>query len=687
MDDETKDFSELNLESNDNDDENSFDNTIEINDEVLNDETISDDEIKIDEENAYDDNIEVGEERLLTVKEQLKEIKEDEINNKIDEIKEVQKNNKKLNKTLIILLAVLFILILVLVSYLLFFKKDKPAPTPIDNNKNVINRPSDNLEYIILKQNQITLNCNKTKDGEKITSLKKGLVIECDFVVNSSQNINELYFDLENSSNLKIKEFKNTTDYELINDKKTYKLTSNDSFNKIENNIKFYYEVTDANEKTGYVEIKNIVFKDNKDSYYKMINNIVAFPPEYNDKIYIYKQSLQNNETYYVGSKTLLNNEEYLELVDTYKCSSEDCEVKDNSSNYFVIYDNGLTVYDVLLRTKQKVKINDTKFDYNNYGYEIISNKDNDLLGILFKKNYVDNSDCDENLNVCVETSISGYEVSYYSTRKNMFTIALDYGFVGANVYTDYDEALLLEKDNKYGIFSYEDDDMIVNLSKKYKSIEYDAEVNLVKFGLYDSKNNQNYYTYYDLKTSSFKINTKADYMKKLNSSNIYYISETNKQGNTIYMLYNSKGEIFKDLPYVLNNQIELADNNTLIIKNNGMYDIYDSNGNFIETSQYIQSGLKVLKTTSSYTLSLNKNNSLIVTDRKGSTISELIPRNDINEIFDVETMNIIKCEENNQELEIIIGNPNITVEGKNAYKFNVNKTGSVNFEYINYEN
>ena len=121
MDDETKDFSELNLNETNKDD---LDNTIEVTDD-----------------------------KLLTVNEQIKEIKKEEIDNKIEELKTEQDNNRKLSKTLIILIIVLGVLLISFICYLLFFKNKPNDPS---NNTSTIVRPDENQEYIILKQNQIS---------------------------------------------------------------------------------------------------------------------------------------------------------------------------------------------------------------------------------------------------------------------------------------------------------------------------------------------------------------------------------------------------------------------------------------------------------------------------------------------------------------------------------------------------
>jgi hypothetical protein len=51
-----------------------------------------------------------------------------------------------------------------------------------------------------------------------------------------------------------------------------------------------------------------------------------------------------------------------------------------------------------------------------------------------------------------------------------------------------------------------------------------------------------------------------------------------------------------------------------------------------------------------------------------------------------METMNIEKFEESKNQVELIIKNPNIAEEGKNAYKFIVNSSSIVSEELITIE-
>ena len=57
----------------------------------------------------------------------------------------------------------------------------------------------------------------------------------------------------------------------------------------MEKGINFYYEITDESENTGFIETRDVIFKDDNNKYYKALNGLTTFPVEYDDKIYIYK--------------------------------------------------------------------------------------------------------------------------------------------------------------------------------------------------------------------------------------------------------------------------------------------------------------------------------------------------------------------------------------------------------------
>ena len=122
-----------------------------------------------------------------------------------------------------------------------------------------------------------------------------------------------------------------------------------------------------------------------------------------------------------------------------------------------------------------------------------------------------------------------------------------------------------------------------------------------------------------------------------------------------------------------------------IVVKNNDVYDLYDLDGIFSETSTYVQSGLTILKTTPSYYLALDKDNNLVLTNNIGKTITSIIPSNSLEEVYDVDTMNIVKFEETNKDVELIITNYNIAIEDKNAYKFNIDSKGNITLDYISY--
>ena len=224
---------------------------------------------------------------------------------------------------------------------------------------------------------------------------------------------------------------------------------------------------------------------------------------------------------------------------------------------------------------------------------------------------------------------------------------------------------------------------MILELSKNYTSIEYDSKLNLVKLGKYDKDNKIYYYTYYDVDTNSFRIDISNKNVKNIDKT-IYYIEEINKQGKKVYTLFISNGTQLKDIPYSLDLDFEIV-NKTIAHKRDDEFDLYDLNGNFDETSEFVQTGLKVLKSTTSYFLATDIDNNLIVTNSIGKTITSIIPSDDIKEIYDIDTMNIVKFEETNKQLEIIITNYNIAEEDKNAYQIIVDSNGSYSVELIEY--
>ena len=575
-----------------------------------------------------------------------------------EEAEEKQKDKKpKKNIKIIILIIITSILVVACIICFVLMKINNKK----NNNQNTIEeakivRPSENEKYIPLKQNYFNISCKHTKTGEKYKTLSKGLIIDCVFGygVNSNQKVSELYFDLNNSANVKLKEYKNDSDAKLINDKNTYKLTANTPDSVLVNGIHFYYEVLNDTDDVGYVEVANIVFKDDNNKYYKVVNSIESFPPEYDDKLYIYKDTYEDEDlkVYYYSSKTKYTDQE---LVDTFQCKSEACESVAEANSYFLINDEGLLIYDTIKKTSNTLKIsNDVKLE--DYTYELMLNPKGKIYGVMFKKNYQSDLDCEMNEYVCINTGLSGYEIGYYSMELNNFSIALDYGFIGSSAFNGYDVALMLKKDDSFGIFSYENDNMMIELSNKYKSIDYDDDIDAIMLEVYDKTNKNYYFEYYDPRYAQFVVDT--DNLDKFESSSIYYTTAYNNEGKRVTMLFDSKGNQLKKLPYVLSDKL-VSVSDKIVVKNE-VYEVYDLKGNKLYQSEYDPAN--VLAYTESYTV-INKDNYIALLDSKGKDL--------VNVKQLVSGVKFISAEEKEKGvLILIIKDAAITEEGKNAYKY-----------------
>ena len=603
----------------------------------------------------------MDEEKTKDYKEELDQINEEEtpvdeeknIEEEIEQAEEkIKKNNKKL--ILVIITAVLLIACIVCVVLLIKSRKENKENTP---EVAKIVRPGENEDYTILKQSYFNVTCKQTSKGEKYKKLYKGLLIDCVFgyELNSNQKVSELYFDLGNSANVKLNNVKNNSGHELLNEKNTYKLISKNPESALGGDIHFFYEVLNDEDETGYVEVSDVVFKDDNNKYYKAINSIETFPPEYDDKIYIYKDSYDEEEegkVYYYSSRVKL---EDAELFDTFQCKSETCESKAEVNNYFLIHDEDLIVYDTVKKTSNTLKLKDD-VKINDYFYEIMLNPKGIIYGVAFKKEYVSAYDCERNQYVCVNTGLSGYEIGYYSMKLNRFTIDLDYGFIGSSAFNGYDVALMLKKDNQFGIFSYEDDNMMLELTDKYKSIDYDDNTEAIMLEVYDEANKTYYFEYFDPKYSQFTLDT--DNLQKFDSSTLYYTTAFNQDGIMVTMLFDSKGNPLKNLPYAVSDKL-LSVSDKIIIKND-LYEVYDLTGKRLYVSEYDPK--YVLAYTESY----------IVTEK--DFVIELLDSNgkflvDVRESKAGVTF-VSATEKEKGVLELIIKDASITEEGKNAYKY-----------------
>ena len=586
-----------------------------------------------------------------------------------DEFFEEKPKKKKI--WLIILIVVLVLLIAGVLVYFLVIKKGKDEVKPTTPEIAKIERPSDNVEYTAIKQNPFGLYCNKTKSGEKITKLTKNMIIDCDFSFELKQRVSEVYFDLDTSSFLKLDEYKNDSDYTVETDGKTYKLSTASPAAVFSGTLKFYYKVTKADEQNGYIELKDVIFKDENNAYYKVLNNLTTIPPEYEDKLYIYETTYEEDESgevYYYSSKTKYEDEK---LYDTFQCKNESCDEKASFDNYFLILDDGLILYDTVNKTRQDIKTDG--LDFEKYTYELMQTKDNKIYGIAFKQNYHDELDCEKFEDICVNLGLSGYDLGYYSLSEKMFTIDPELGFFGATAFNEYDKALLLKKGNKYGIFSYDDDEMILELTNKYTAMTYDSELDVVLLEMLDTNKNEYYYTLYDIDKRSFKVDV-SKYNKL--SSTLYSVSFYNRNGKVVTLLYNDKGEQLKLLPYVLSDDLVQVSKFITIKNTENLYELYDLTGKFLYKSKY--QNPDILTTTASYLLIINENNIIELFDLNG---------NKIVDVLELKTgVSFIKANENNKVLTVYVKDTSVEEENKNGYKYTVNENGQVSEETVNIE-
>ena len=562
-----------------------------------------------------------------------------------------EKPKSKKKTILIIVGVVLALLIIGLCLYFFVFKKDKPTK-PVEEEKPVaIERPSQDEEYTPIKQSAFGLTCQKTNKGDKITKLTKKMVIDCELEFEVSQVVKDVYFDLGNSSNLKLKEYKNETDNKLETDGTTYKLTINKPTSVMTGGIHFYYEVLNEDEATGYSEVKNIVFKDEHDKYYKVLNSMTSFPPEYNDKIYVYKQEYDDEdmEVYYYATKYKYDNDEDAVLYDTFQCKNETCTVLTTYNTYVLINDDSYFIYDANKKTSTKIKVPD-KFVADELDAEIMINKNDKPCGILYKGEWIEFDDA----------PVDGRKVAYYSLSTNSFTIDYDEDIYGETAFDGYDVALLVSKGDKVGIFSYEEDDMIVAFTNKYKAVGFDYNTNYVTFEKYDITNSEYYFEYYNPKTKAFKVDVKN--LQKFENVDLYYTVLNNRLGHMVTMLFTNKGVAHSNMPYVLTNKLESVKDGKITLRDGNLYTVYDLNGNKLYSTKYESS--RILNVTETYVIIQNDSNYVTLNDKDGERLLNIVELKD--------GVTYYSSKEENKVVTVIVKDTSIEEENKNAYKFTI---------------
>lgn len=585
-----------------------------------------------------------------------------------EELKHHTHHNHKKKKVLIIITIFLLILCTICIVFLLLKdKKKNNNENDTNENKVTIQRPSKKEEYIVLKQNYITMSCRKTASGDKIKKLSKGMTIDCIFQyeVKDSQKITELYFDLNNSSSVKLKNIKNDGDSILINDESTYKLTL-DTPQNIFSDLHFYFDVIN-DDKTGFVELNNIVFKDSNNLYYKVINSIETFPPEYDDKIYIYETKYEDSDEVFYYSSKVLDKEQ--KLFDTFQCQNDTCETLSESSHYFLINDEKFLIYDTIKKTTVTIDTPNT-IKKEDYSYELMHNSKGNIYGVAFKKNYTSSYSCNNVDNTCINKGLSGYEIGYYSLNEKRFTIDPELKIIGSSAYQDYDYALMLKKADTYGVYSYEDDKMVIEFTNKYKSMDFDNSTSSIKMEVYDKNKDEYYFEYYDPINNSYTLNTSN--LIKFKDSSIYYLEDYNQKANKVTMLFDKNGSPIKKLPYVLSKNLVVV-NTKIVIDTIEGYISYDLNGNYLYKTGYYDSF--ILGYTKNYIIAKSELNKVEILSNDGKLILELDELND--------KVSYVSSKEYDDILLVIIKDTNITEEGKNSKQYKIQNNKLVDTEYI----
>ena len=586
----------------------------EENDEPIEKFTDEDEDEEEDEEDEDDEDEEEDEEEIL---EEVEESQEDSIVPKLaveEEVEKELKTEKRSNKLLLIICGVLLIIIIILIVFLLTRNKDDNNGNNNNNSNNTsskIKRPSDSIEYITLNQNYFGFTCDTDKSGNKLESLKKDTIIKCKFNFDSGYNVSELYFDISNSSNVKYEKELNDSNYTIESDGNTYKFSTTTPSNTLTGNIYFYYKVLHENDKTGYIEINNVIFKDDKNKYYKVLNKISSFPPEKTNKIYIYEYTDFENEKYYSAYKVKKEKET---IYDTYTCSNEDCEAITQASNIFLIKDDNLIIYEMENKSKTTISNFDIA-DVSKYTYEIMLDKNNKPYGLAFLGEFVDNSDCTTFENFCFNKALSGSEIGYYSLEEDNFEIDVDNDFIGSIIYdNDYEVGILLMKNGKFGYYDFEKDDLVLDMTNKYTNIDYDYNNKVILLENKD-KNGEYYYTFMTTEGNTFKPTSSN--LTSLNGTNLYYLSFRNRNGKNIYYLFNSKFEQLSDIKYVVQKDIISTENN-LIIRPNELYEVYNKDGKKLYVTRF--ENKDILAVTSNY-LIVNTSSSIDLYDLKDNPI------------------------------------------------------------------
>ena len=533
---------------------------------------------------------------------------------------DLENNSSSKKKIIIIILSFIALILICVIVTVIFSKKNK---NNIDNEI-VIERPVD-AEIGIYNKKILSLAC-KDKNEDNVYSLEKNSEIFCNLSLNIYNSlITELYFDVSNSNNIELTNYEQNNNYKIEKYKNTFKISFDEGVKSLEDGLTLKFKVNDSNKKTGYIDISDILFKDDKKNYYKITDLLYNLPEVKEDKIYFYEIN-NDDEISYNFFKAKIEDIEFEDgeelsnasLKQTYYCKDENCKVIYEIHEYFLISDESLYIYNVKTNKSEKIKSSDD-IDIDNYDFELIL-LNNKLLGIAFY-------DEDEN---DVFNSY-GYTGGYYSLNEKSFTIPLNEDYIIKSISKNTDEindiGLLVKNNNKFGFYSYQKDQFTIEMTSEYENMSFNYDYEVIELKTNDSINNSYHYTLYDPVKDSFKINTNG--LDCSDNKSVCLYDTQDDENNNIFELLNANGTMYKELPYYRSQELVMYDNskNIKAVKRNNIYTVFDENYIILFKTKYELN--KILFNNYSY-LVVNKDNELYI--ENGRDASDIIKVCDLDD-------------------------------------------------------
>lgn len=206
---------------------------------------------------------------------------------------------------------------------------------------------------------------------------------------------------------------------------------------------------------------------------------------------------------------------------------------------------------------------------------------------------------------------------------------------------------------------------MALEASEDYISAYYDEDLNAIALEVKDGSSY--YYKYFDLDTKSFKLNTKR--LQKFEDGNLFYTLKTNRLGFTLAMLFNSKGESLKKLPY-LNNAIIKSVDERITTYADKYYTYYKLDGTYIYRSSFTED--KIIDRISVPVSVSESNDSVKILDIDGKYAIESDAEKYIVICDNTETNQYVSAtlDFDNNKIEVYVKDSSVTDEGMNGYKY-----------------